>query len=196
MVYKNFSKYDIDVDNLVVYSNHYNKKRNLILSETADGYIRCGVTDDKGNRYYRLHQVIYCAVNGITKDEWPVDENGYKYEIDHIDNNKKNNHPSNLKLVSKKQQMNNPITRKTLSKILTDRMSIAEERNKISDSLKNRSDESKNVYQYTLNGEFIAEFPSIMEASRKTGLYFTGISQCCNGWIKKFKGYIWKFNLT
>ena len=103
MVYNNFSKYDIDIENNVIYSNAYNKKRNLKLSETRDGYIRCGVTDDKGNKYYRQHQVIYCAVNGITKDEFPTDENGVIYEIDHLDNNKKNNRPDNLRLVSKKR---------------------------------------------------------------------------------------------
>lgn len=193
MIYKNFSNYDIDIENLIIYSSAFNKKRNLKLSETADGYIRCGVTDDKGNRYYRLHQVIYCVVNGITKDEWPVDENGYKYEIDHIDNNKKNNHPDNLRLVSKKDQMNNPITRKTLSKAQYIKMAVQEARDKISTSLRNRLDESKPVYQYNSDKTFVAKYPSIMEAARQTGVHFSDISQCCNGLKDKAKDFIWSF---
>ena len=79
MIYKNFSRYDIDIEKQVVFSNAFNKKRELKMSETPDGYIRCGVMDDKGNRYYRWHQVVFCAFNGITKDEFPTDENGVVY---------------------------------------------------------------------------------------------------------------------
>lgn len=64
--------------------------------------------------------------------------------------------------------------------------------------------QSKPVLQYTLNGEFVAEYPSIMEASRQTGINQAHISDCCNK--KKRKainglyyirnstgGYFWKF---
>lgn len=159
----------------------FNKKRNLRLTETRDGYIRCGVTDDKGNKYYRWHQVIYCAVNGITKDEFPYDENGVVYEIHHIDNNKKNNAPDNLRLVSKKDQMNDEITLKTLRKALYVRMSSKEARERISAALRNRADESKAVCLYTLDWKYVAEYPSIMEASRQTGIGSTTISNDCTG---------------
>ena len=194
MIYKNFSKYDIDVENQVVFSNCFNKKRYLQLSETKDGYIRCGVTDDKGNKYYRLHQIIFCAVNGITKDEFPHDENGVVYEIDHIDNNKKNNAPSNLRLVSKKDQMNNSITLKTLKRVTAQRMSSAEERERISLSLRNRADESKPVEQIdVITNEVVAVYPSIMEASRQSGISIASISRDCtrarrvNNYKRKWK---------
>lgn len=51
----------------------------------------------------------------------------------------------------------------------------------------------KKVGQFTLDGEFITEFESASEASRITGFYRKGISDCCNGKIKQSKGYIWKF---
>lgn len=194
MVYNNFSKYDIDIENNVIYSNAYNKKRNLKLSETRDGYIRCGVTDDKGNKYYRWHQVIYCAVNGITKDEFPTDENGVIYEIDHLDNNKKNNRPDNLRLVSKKDQMNNKITLQTLSKVASVKMSSEEARNRISLSLINRADESKTVEQIDIaTNEIVAIFPSISEASRQSGISVPTISKDCNGHICKTRKRRWKF---
>lgn len=193
MVYKNFSKYDIDVENNLIYSNAFNKKRILKLSETSDGYIRCGVTDDKGNRYYRYHQLVYCAVNGITKDEFPVDENGVKYEIDHIDNNKKNNIPENLRLVSKKDQMNNEITSRTLRKAQIKKMSKKENRDKISETLRNRPDESIKVQQFSLDGELLSEYPSLSEAARNVRAVTSLISMACSNKIKTAKGFIWKY---
>ena len=197
MVFNNFSKYDIDLEKGTIYSNAFNKKRMLTLSETADGYIRCGVTDDKGNRYYRLHQVIYCAANGVTKDDFPKDENGYKYEIDHIDNNKKNNLPSNLRLVSKKEQMNNELTLQTLSEASFKRMEDKSARDNIAKKLLNRKDESKRVCQIDKeSNEVIAIYPSIMEACRQTKINFTHISSCCKGDRELSGGFKWRFALT
>ena len=50
------------------------------------------------------------------------------------------------------------------------------------------------VLQYTEHGEFIASFPSIGEAARRTRLDKAGISQCLNGRRKKglYKKYQWK----
>ena len=195
MIYKNFSRYDIDIEKQVVFSNAFNKKRELKMSETPDGYIRCGVMDDKGNRYYRWHQVVFCAFNGITKDEFPTDENGVVYEIDHIDNNKKNNNPSNLRLVSKKDQMNNEITLQTLRKASSVRMTSEEARNNISLSLRNRVDKSKPVEQIDVaTNEIVGIYPSIMEASRETGVSYPTISQDCSGArkVKQFKRK-WRF---
>ena len=63
---------------------------------------------------------------------------------------------------------------------------------------------SKPVLQYTLDGDFITEYPSVMEASRQTSIPFTNISACCNGVVRKRKnghtykvksagGSIWKW---
>ena len=196
MIYKNFSKYDIDIDKCTVFSNAFNKKRMLTLNETPDGYIRCGVTDDKGNRYYRLHQVIYCAVNGITKDEFPIDENGYRYEIDHMDNDKKNNNPNNLFLVSKKDQMNNKITLNTLKNASSKRMEDKNARIKISNKLKNRKDKSKQVFQYSLDGELIAAYPSVSEAYRMTKINIGRISECSRDLRPNAGGFKWKYSST
>lgn len=192
MTYKNFSRYNIDIKNNSIFS--FRQKKFLKLSKTNDGYIRCSVTDDKGNRYYRFHQLVYCIINEMTKDEFPIDENGVKYEIDHIDNNKENNSPENLRLVSKKVQMNNEITLKTLSKGTKKQMSKQENRDKISNALKNRPDKSKKVLQYSLDGELLGEFPSQQEAARHVKACGGSlISLACRGIIKTAKGYVWKY---
>ena len=60
---------------------------------------------------------------------------------------------------------------------------------------KNRKDESKPVEQYTKDMAFVAEYPSIAEASRQTGIHHSQISKCCQN-KPKYKtagGYIWKY---
>lgn len=60
---------------------------------------------------------------------------------------------------------------------------------------KNRKDESKPVEQYTLSMEFVAEYPSIKEAERQTGISNSQISKCCQNKPKynTAGGYKWKY---
>ena len=51
------------------------------------------------------------------------------------------------------------------------------------------------VCQYTKDGQFVAEYPSIMEAHRQTGIDHGSISACCKG-LPRYKsagGYLWCF---
>lgn len=53
---------------------------------------------------------------------------------------------------------------------------------------------NKSVLQYTKDMVLVAEYPSIKEASKQTGLNGGNISECCKG--KRYKsvgGYIWKY---
>lgn len=52
---------------------------------------------------------------------------------------------------------------------------------------------SKPVSQFTLKGEFIKTYSSIMEAERETGIYNSNINKCCKGKRKTTGGYIWKY---
>ena len=108
-------------------------------------------------------------------------------EIDHIDTDPLNNHPSNLRWVDRVGQMNNKLTKQHLSKALT-----------------NRTDKSKPVKQYSKSGEFIAEYPSSKEAGRQTGIESGNIRSAClqkttidkNGvkhTNKTAGGFIWKY---
>ena len=51
----------------------------------------------------------------------------------------------------------------------------------------------KPILQFSKDGEFIAEYPSIMEASRQTGCNNSHIGSCCKGERKSCGGYIWKY---
>lgn len=72
-------------------------------------------------------------------------------------------------------------------------------------NLLNRKDLSKIVYQYTLNGELIAIYPSSAEAARELGVNPTGIRNCIKGkqfdyrtnkWVNitQSNGYKWSLN--
>lgn len=53
----------------------------------------------------------------------------------------------------------------------------------------------KKVQQYTKEMVFVAEYPSIKEAARQTGLDEWNIGSCCKGkyGCKTVGGYIWKY---
>lgn len=70
---------------------------------------------------------------------------------------------------------------------------------KASISMTNNPKKSKPVLQYTLDGQFVDEYPSVAEANRQTGVYSSNIHCCCKGRdyggyiIKQAGGYIWKY---
>ena len=52
---------------------------------------------------------------------------------------------------------------------------------------------AKPVCQYTLDGEFVGEYFSAMEAGRVNSINQGGISECCNGKQKTAYGYVWRY---
>ena len=55
---------------------------------------------------------------------------------------------------------------------------------------------SKPVLQYTLDGTFIAEYPSITHASSTVNVTRTSITRACYGRYKSSAGFIWRFKIT
>lgn len=54
---------------------------------------------------------------------------------------------------------------------------------------------SKPIAQFTVNGEFIRNWPSAVEAYRQTGIDKAHISLVCRNVRKTAGGYIWKFSI-
>ena len=50
----------------------------------------------------------------------------------------------------------------------------------------------KDIIQYTIDGEFIKEYPSAVEASRDTGIGRSNINSVCCGRTKTAGGFAWK----
>ena len=53
--------------------------------------------------------------------------------------------------------------------------------------------QSKTVYQFDLQGNFIKEFGGVHEASRQTGFDSKSIAKCGTGHLKTYGGYVWKY---
>jgi len=62
----------------------------------SNGYMVCR-TSTKPRRIIKAHHLVWYFTHG----EWPL------FQVDHIDNNRANNDPSNLRLASKSQNMQN-----------------------------------------------------------------------------------------
>lgn len=56
----------------------------------------------------------------------------------------------------------------------------------------NGEDNSKTVYQYSLDGLLVAIWPSTRECGRN-GYTHQSVSACCNGKQKTHKGFIWSY---
>lgn len=111
-------------------------------------------------------------------------------EIDHYDGDKMNNFPSNLRWTDRIGQVNNPVTLNRLKEVMqTDNYKA-----KLHNSLTNNSLTSHPVRQYTTDGVLIAEYPSIKEAQRKTGVNNSQIAACCKhkSHYNTAGGFIWK----
>lgn len=54
--------------------------------------------------------------------------------------------------------------------------------------------QGKPVRQYDMNGNFIKEYPCGADAANATGANKKDISACCNGKLRRAKGYYWKFS--
>lgn len=139
--------------------------------------------------------------------------------IDHIDTNPMNNHPSNLRWVTPKENCYNPLTIKKKTGILKGRifspetlakMSAAQKGKKKSDVTKEKMSAAhkghivtvetrqklaawhmKPVAQYTSDGVLVAKYSSATEAGKILGINADGITSCANGVLKTYKGYKW-----
>ena len=95
-------------------------------------------------------------------------------QVDHLDNDKSNNHASNLEWVTGKEN----------------------HRRKVADGLnivpENAGRPKQPITQHDKEGNFIAKYDSIAEAVEKTGLRQGAISSVLNGSYKSTGGFIFK----
>jgi len=107
---------------------------------------------------YLVHRLVMMAFKGKIPQ---------KLVVNHIDEDKTNNHLDNLEIVTRAQ---NTIY-----------------------SIKSGSGLIKAVNQLSLTGEIVTTFPSIKAASDSTGVSYTGISKVVNGNQKTSGNYTWQY---
>lgn len=98
-------------------------------------------------------------------------------EIDHLDGNKQNNVPGNLRWVTHQQNCSNPVT-------------SIKQKKYVDVKAKHR----KEIYAYDTAGNFIGKWPTITKAAKETNTNRHSISYAANGKYKTANNLIWKYN--
>lgn len=114
-------------------------------------------------------------------------------EIDHKDRNRLNNHPSNLRWVTRSENLLN----RSVWKIKTKKRRGQNSQGKHSRGRPQNSG-GKTVFQFNDRNELLGEFQSAREAERITGVKNNHIILCCLGKQKKAgkkngEKYIWRY---
>ena len=161
--------YYISKDGKMINTNWHNSGKigYMAQNEEKNGYLRFSLWFN-GKQYKPL------VHNAVAQTFIP---NPYNLpEVGHLDCNPSNNSVENLYWCTHQENMNNPITRERCGKALL-----------------NRPDQSITVIQLSKDGMFIAEFQSIAEANRLTGVKNSGICNCCQGKLKTSGGFVWAY---
>ena len=108
-------------------------------------------------------------------------DNPHNYAtVDHINNNKNDNRVENLQWLSRRDNVQK-WCRENNKNIRPEKQNkLSMEQRKIS------------VNQFTKDGDFVAQYKSLMDAERATGIRSGGISACINGRKPSAGGYIWR----
>lgn len=106
--------------------------------------------------------------------------------IDHINCVRSDNRLENLRWVTQKGNMNNPLTKEKCSKVQKGREQLSTRGGK--------HYKAKKVQQFTKDGLFIKEWSTPIEAARELGYESSvTIRDCCRGRSKTAYGFIWKY---
>lgn len=148
-------------------NNRFYKGKILKQREDKNGYLVINLNKGGDAKTLKVHRLVAISFLGIIDG---------KNEVNHIDGDKKNNIVSNLEWVNSSENQIHAF--------------------KIGLQKPHNGNTNKEVYQLSLDGEILAEYKSLTEASIAmigSNLGKTGISRCCLGKSKTSYGYKWKF---
>ena len=141
----------------------------ILKSDDHTGYERVVLCVNNSRKTVPVHRLVAIAFIP-NPDNLP--------QVNHIDENKKNNNLYNLEWVTSKENINHgtSLARRSYHQRYTQ---------------KNR----KTVYQYDMNDNLIGIYQSVREAGRQCGFEHSGISHCCNNskGFGTYKGYRWTY---
>lgn len=143
------------------------KGRVLKPGKDGGGYLLVILSKDGKPTAFIVHRLVYEAFYGKIPEGM---------QVNHIDENKSNNTIDNLNVMTSKENINWGTGNERRSKSHINHKAL-----------------SKAVVQYDLQGNFIAEYPSVAEAGRKLGINLGNISSALKGRIKTAGGYIFHY---
>lgn len=139
--------------------------RKMTLSTMPSGYLVVKLSDNMNRKPHLVHRIVAEAF---------IQNPNNLPQINHIDENKRNNHVDNLEWCDCKYNLNYGTARqRTIKKNTNGKL-------------------SKAIIQIDAFGNFIAEYPSMREA-RRHGYDNSAIAKCCLGKAYLHRGYRWKY---
>lgn len=151
------------VKSLYYWNGHCYSKREKILKLITNnrGYLRAHLIKNKKGKFIFVHKLV--------AEAFVPNFNNYK-EINHLDENKQNNHFSNIEWCDRKHNVNYGNRNKNVAKKLF-----------------------KPVIQYDLQGNFIKRYESVSQAAKELNTFNQCISKVCRKEGKTSCGYIWRY---
>ena len=158
---------------LILNYRNTGKAKLMKPSQEKNGYLKVVLSKNRKRKTCRVHRII-AETFLENPDNLP--------QVNHKDEDKTNNFvflnedgsvdkvKSNLEWKTPKENSNHGTRNERIAKANTN------------------GKKSKKVLQFTLDGELICEYPSIMECERN-GFYRSAVWRCCNGEQKTHKGF-------
>ena len=137
------------------------KERILKPGIDGYGYMFVCLYNDNARKYFKIHRLVTQAF---------VSNPENKPQVNHLDENKKNNCVDNLEWATAKENNN---------------FGTRNERAGYSLSIP--------IIQYSKSGEFIREWTGAHEVERVLGIDNSHIIACCKGKLKSSGGFIWRY---
>lgn len=164
--------------------NRTNQEKILKLGKNKNGYMIVVLCKNGKTKTCQVHRLVANAFIG-NPNNLPM--------INHKDENPSNNCVDNLEWCDASYNQNyGTANQKRIAS--TDYKSIAAkiDYKAIAEKLTNRQDQSKQVYQYSLDLKLIKIWESTMECKRN-GYNQGHVAACCRGERKSHKGFIWSY---
>lgn len=131
------------------------------------GYLHVVLSKDNKQKMFLVHRLVYASFHGKIPEGM---------QVNHIDEDKTNNSIENLNVMTSKENINWGTGNERRAKSMINHKSL-----------------SKAVVQYDLQGNFIAEYPSVCETGRKLGINPVNIYNALKGRHKTAGGYIFRY---
>ena len=136
------------------------------FSKSHKGYLYLSLTDvNKKRKTFKVHRLVAMAF---------VQNPDNKPQVNHIDGNKLNNKAENLEWVTNSENQLHALENGLVVRNIN-------------------SHRSKRVRQYTRDGKFIKEYPSVAQVERELGFKSRHVATACRGEEKTAYGYVWKY---
>lgn len=173
------------LDRYVNNRNSFVKGKMMHLNLGSSGYLYIGLSKNGITKVYKVHRLI--AKTFIKNpDNKPC--------IDHINTKRTDNRVCNLRWATLKENSRNPLT-KHHAKYGKEKR-IGNKKSSCQKFRNNAPNKPKPVYRYTLTGEFMDEFQSIIEAESVTRVEASGIRKALDKSYRTSGGYLWRSTKT